>query len=184
MIGFPPSSLQSGSRPAPAAGASAPPLQLPAWGLEGGLPAVAAFLTVGPVFVQAPLVRLAPMAAALATVPLLLLALALTRHADPRRQQLGLLLVGFAGSWLGGSVFWGWFRQYPIWHLPIEGFALPLALGGLGTRWRPGAWFYLASLLGTAVTDGLIATTGLMPFWPPVVLAPPEAAATDRNSTV
>jgi hypothetical protein len=52
-----------------------------------------------------------------------------------------------------------------------------LAIGGLRTRWRLGAWFYLASLLGTALTDGLIALTGLMPFWPPIVQAPPAAAA-------
>jgi len=145
---------------------------------EWGLPALAAFLTLGPVFFQAPLVRLSPMGAALGTVPLLGLALLLAFHPNPTRQRVGTLLVGFAGSWLGGSLFWGWGREYPFWHLPIEAFALPLALGGLQTRWRVGAWFYLASLLGTAVTDGLIAATGLMPFWPQVVQASPlEAGA-------
>jgi hypothetical protein len=117
------------------------------------------------------------MAAAACTVPLLLIALALAFHRDSARHPLGVLLVGFAGSWLGGSLYWGWFREFPVWHLPIEGFALALGLGGLQTRWRLGAWFYLASLLGTAVTDGLIAVTGLMPLWPPVVQAAPEAAA-------
>jgi hypothetical protein len=117
------------------------------------------------------------MVSTLATIPLLLLALALARQADPTRQRFGILLVGFTGSWLGGSLFWGWGREYPVWHLPIEAFALPLAIGGLRTRWRLGAWFYLASLLGTAVTDGVIALTGLMPLWPPVVQAPPLAAA-------
>lgn len=138
---------------------------------------MAAFLTLGPVFLQAPLVRVAPMAATVCTLPLLLLALAWAAHSDPARQRLGVLLVGFAGSWLGGSLFWGWCREYPLWHLPIEGFALPLALGGLQTRWRLGALFYLASLLGTAITDGVIAATGLMPLWPPVVQAPPGDAA-------
>ncbi len=141
------------------------------------MPAVAVLLTLGPVFLQAPLVRYAPMASTVFTLPLLLIALALTRQADPARQHLGTLLVGFAGSWLGGSLFWGWGREFPIWHLPIEAFALPLAVGGLQTRWRLGAWFYLASLLGTAVTDGLIALTGLMPLWPSVVQAPPVSAA-------
>jgi hypothetical protein len=98
------------------------------------------------------------------------------RHSDPDRQRLGVLLVGFAGSWLGGSLFWGWCREHPALHLPIEAFALPLALGGLRTRWRIGASFYLASVLGTALTDALIALTGLMPLWPPVVQASPEAA--------
>jgi hypothetical protein len=145
---------------------------------------MAAVLTLGPVFLQAPLVRVAPMVATLATVPLLLLAFAWSSHRDPGRQRLGVLLVGFAGSWLGGSLFWGWCRDYPFWHLPIEAFALPLALGGLQTRWRIGAWFYLASLLGTAVTDGLIAVTGLMPLWPPVVQAanPTVAAALLQNA--
>jgi hypothetical protein len=118
------------------------------------------------------------MGAALGTVPLLMLALGLAFDAHPARQRVGTLLVGFAGSWLGGSLFWGWGREFPFWHLPIEAFALPLALGGLQTRWRVGAWFYLASLLGTAATDGLIAATGLMPLWPQVVQANPlEAGA-------
>jgi hypothetical protein len=172
VIGLPSSTLQARSLPAQPAGIF--PLDR-ATGLA--LPALAAFLTLGPVFLQAPLVRLAPMAAAACTVPLLLIALALAFHRDSARHPLGVLLVGFAGSWLGGSLYWGWFREFPVWHLPIEGFALALGLGGLQTRWRLGAWFYLASLLGTAVTDGLIAVTGLMPLWPPVVQAAPEAAA-------
>jgi hypothetical protein len=159
-----------------------PQVSLPAWRTlslpaKDVLPGIAALLTLGPVFLQAPLVRVAPMAAALCTAPLLLLALVAARHPDPARQRLGILLVGFTGSWLGGSLFWGWCREHPFLHLPIEAFALPLAVGGLRTRWRIGAMFYLASLLGTALTDGLIALTGLMPFWPPVVQASPEAAA-------
>lgn len=150
-----------------------PPLLLRS---RGTLPWIAALLTVGPVFLQAPLVRWAPMVSALVTVPLLLLAVAAARHPDPERQRLGVLLVGFAGSWLGGTLFWGWGREHPVLHLPIEAFALPVAIGGLRTPWRIGAAFYLSSLLGTALTDGMIALTGLMPLWPPVVLASPETA--------
>lgn len=173
MIGLPTSSLPALSLPVQTAEPT--PLAMP----KGiGWAALAAVLTIGPVFVQAPLVRWAPMVATLATLPLVGLALMLTRHRDPALQRLGLLLVGFAGSWLGGCLFWGWGRSHPVLHLPIEGFALPLAIGGLRTRWRLGACFYLASFLGTALTDGLIALTGLMPFWPPVVAAPPATAAT------
>ncbi len=172
MIGLPTSNLQARLLPAPSP--AEPSLTLPS---EWALPGMAALLTLGPVFLQAPLVRLAPMASAFCTVPLLLLALAWVRHADPARQRLGVLLVGFAGSWLGGTLFWGWCREHPFLHLPIEAFALPLAVGGLRTRWRIGAWFYLSSLLGTALTDALIALTGLMPLWPPIVQASPEAAA-------
>jgi hypothetical protein len=85
---------------------------------------------------------------------------------EQRRRQdwstAGSLLVGFTGSWLGGCLFWGWFRLHPLWHLPIEAFALPLALAGLEGRWRLAASFYLASLLGTACTDGVMAITGVM----------------------
>ena len=137
---------------------------------------MAVLLTTIPVFIQAPWVRVAPMQAALFTVPVLALALLLERlgrerDSEPLR-QLGVLLVGFCGSWLGGSLFWGWGRMHPIWHLPVEAFALPLALGGLNGPWRLAGSFYLASLLGTAATDGVMALTGLMRLWPAVLGAP------------
>ena len=56
-------------------------------------------------------------------------------------------------------------------HLPVEAFALPVALGGLQGRWRLAATFYLSSLLGTACTDLAMAATGVMQFWPAVVTA-------------
>ena len=93
-----------------------------------------ALLVALPVFLQAPWVRLAPFSAALFTAPLLLLGIALAQHPNPRLSTAGTLLVGFSGSWLGGCLFWGWFRLHPLWHLPIEAFALPLALGGLNGR--------------------------------------------------
>jgi hypothetical protein len=83
-----------------------------------------------------------------------------------------VLLVGFCGSWLGGSLFWGWLRLHPACHLPVEAFALPLALAGLGGRWRLAGTFYLASLLGTAATDAVMAATGVMKLWPQVLEAP------------
>ena len=133
---------------------------------------IAVLLVAVPVFLQAPLVRQVPLAAALLTVPLVAAALLLERHGQGPWQQLGPLLVGFSGSWLAGCLFWGWFREHPLLHLPIEAFALPLALAGLRGRWRLAGAFYLASLVGTAATDVAIALTGLMPLWPQVLLAP------------
>ena len=136
-----------------------------------------ALLVALPVFLQAPWVRLAPFSAALFTAPLLLLGVALGQTQRSHWGSAGALLVGFSGSWLGGCLFWGWFRLHPLWHLPIEAFALPLALGGLNGRWRLAASFYLASLLGTACTDGVMAITGVMRRWTEVLQAPLEQAA-------
>ncbi len=135
-----------------------------------------------PVFLQAPWVRLAPFSATVFTVPLLALALLLSRHRDPRLARAGQLLVGFCGSWLGGCLFWGWCRLHPLWHLPIEAFALPLALTGLRGRWKLACAFYLGSLLGTAATDAAMAATGVMTSWPQVLSAsPPEASLLLQN---
>jgi hypothetical protein len=136
-----------------------------------GLSLISGLLVTLPVFLQAPWVRLAPFSAAMFTVPLLGLALALSQHSNPRTRRAGELLVGFCGSWLAGSLFWGWCRLHPVWHLPIEAFALPLALTGLQSRWKVACGFYLGSLLGTAATDAAIAGTGLMPCWPQILSA-------------
>ncbi len=133
-------------------------------------------LVAMPVFLQAPWVRLSPFTAALFTAVLVAVGVGLEQQRSPRLRDAGSLLVGFAGSWLGGCLFWGWCRLHPIGHLPIEAFALPLALAGLGGRWRLGCALYLGSLVGTAATDAAIAATGLMPLWPQVLLADPLAA--------
>ena len=78
-----------------------------AWSGDLPLPLIAALLVAVPVFVQAPWVRVAPMAAALFTLPLAALGVVLEQRASGRLRSLGVLLVGFAGSWLGGSLFWG-----------------------------------------------------------------------------
>ncbi|MCP9809828.1 DUF3120 domain-containing protein [Cyanobium sp. HWJ4-Hawea] len=143
------------------------------WALE----AASGVLVTLPVFLQAPWVRIAPFSATLFTVPLVAIGLALAHHPNPRMRDWGYLLVGFCGSWLGGCLFWGWCRLHPIWHLPLEAFVLPLALAGLGGRWRLACGFYLGSLIGTAATDGAIALTGVMPLWPQVLGASPSEAA-------
>jgi len=141
------------------------------------LTVAAAALVLLPVFLQAPWVRQAPMAATLFTAVLLSLGLHLERQPQPRLSRLGALLVGFSGCWLGGSLFWGWGRLHPLWHLPVEGFALPLAAAGLGGRWRLAGSFYLASLLGTAATDAAMAFSGVIELWPQVLRAPLAQAA-------
>jgi hypothetical protein len=129
-----------------------------------------------PVFVEAPWVRHAPFSAVLFTAVLLAVGLALACSRRPGLGGTGEVLVGFSGSWLAGALFWGWARQHPICHLPLEALALPLALAGLNSRWRLAGGFYLGSLLGTAATDAAIAATGLMPLWPLAVNAEPGAA--------
>ena len=125
-----------------------------------------------PVFLQAPWVRLHPFTATLFTIVLLTVGLNLQLNSRGMRAEIGSLLVGFSGSWLAGCLFWGWLRAHPLLHLPIEAFALPLAVTGLNSRWRLACGFYLSSLLGTACTDLMMLATGVMPFWPQVVSAP------------
>ena len=154
-----------------------PPASLaPALPQQLRLPLMAALLVTLPVFVQAPWVRNAPVAAILFTIPLLAGAIVLALRGRGDWKDLGVLMVGFSGSWLAGSVFWGWCRLHPLWHLPIEAFALPLALAGLRGTWRLAGAFYLASLLGTATTDGVMALSGVIRLWPLVLTAPTEQA--------
>ena len=128
-------------------------------------------MVVLPVFLQAPWVRLNPFSATLFTGVLIATGLVLHQSRSQSASDLGSLLVGFSGSWLAGCIFWGWLRAHPVLHLPVESFAVPIALGGLQGRWRLAATFYLSSLVGTACTDLAMAATGVMQFWPAVVTA-------------
>ena len=93
-------------------------------------------MVVLPVFLQAPWVRLHPFSAVLFTVVLLAIGIPLRQGREGRDADIGSLLVGFSGSWLAGCLFWGWLRSHPVLHLPIEAFALPLAITGLNSRWH------------------------------------------------
>lgn len=128
-------------------------------------------LVVLPVFLQAPWVHFFPFSALFFTFVLLFSGVALVFFAGKQWEQIGSLLVGVSGSWLGGCLFWGWLRAHPALHLPVEAIALPLACVGLGTRWRLGASFYLSCLIGAAFTDLMMVLTGVMKFWPDVVKA-------------
>lgn len=134
-----------------------------------------AFLVSIPVFVQAPLVRLYPTISLISTIAWIALSLILIFRKNT--QLWGDLLLGFAGCWLAGSIYWGWFRWEPILHLPIESIGLPFAIWCLGKSWgKVGAYFYLGSLFGTAITDVYFYLTGLMPYWRQVMHAEPELA--------
>lgn len=124
----------------------------------------ASFLVSVPVFIQAPLVRLWPELSLGMTVLWLGLSLGLLRQASTR--FWGDLLLGFSWTWLAGSLYWGWLRWEPLWHLPVESLALPVVLYLLYRRQLPiGSWFYLGSLCGTAITDLYFYAVDLIPQW-------------------
>ena len=143
----------------------------------------ASALVVLPVFIQAPWVRVHPLSACFFTAGILGLGLYLAQRGSDEWSEGGELLVGMSASWLAGCVFWGWLRAQPVWHLPVESFALPLALLALNSRWRVSSSFYLASLLGTACTDLMMKITGVMDQWPAVVEAPLNEAPILLNTT-
>lgn len=144
---------------------------------------VAAFLVSVPVFFQAPLVRSLPWLSLLLTGVLALFMRSLWQQPDTR--GLGDLMAGFTLTWLAGSIYWGWFRWQPLLHLPIEALALPLALWGIWRVKNPIAhWFYLGSLLGTALTDLYFYLVGLIPHWRQLMVAPPAQAPDILNAAL
>nr|WP_237747922.1 DUF3120 domain-containing protein [Spirulina subsalsa] len=133
----------------------------------------AAFLVSVPVFFQAPLVRVLPWLSLGLTGIWWVLAWGLGRGQKTR--IWGDLILGFSWSWLAGSIYWGWFRENPFIHLPIEAIALPWALWCLRQGWgKIGNWFYLGSLIGTAITDVYFYLTGLIPYWRQVMQVSPD----------
>ena len=134
------------------------------------------FFVILPIFVQAPWVRFQPISALCATFFILFVAFFLSRKEADKWFIVGSLLLGVSGSWLGGCLFWGWLSAYPILHIPVEAVALPLALVGLGTKWKIGSSFYISSLFGTAITDITIFLTGIMDQWKEVITADSDNA--------
>ena len=128
------------------------------------------------IFVQAPWVRLEPISALCFTFIILLGVYVLYKKQSNKWFIVSSLLLGVAGSWLGGCLFWGWLSSFPILHIPVEAVVLPLALIGLGTNWKIGSSFYLSSLFGTAVTDVTIFMIGIMDQWKEVITADSETA--------
>ena len=123
-----------------------------------------AFLVSIPVFFQAPLVRVLPWLSLLLTA----FWFWLSRHWQKQKHTYiwGDLLWGFTWSWLCGSIYWGWLRYNPAIHIPVEAIGLPFALWGIKRGWGLiGNYFYLGSLIGTAITDLYFYITGLIPYW-------------------
>ncbi|MDC0833182.1 hypothetical protein AY599_10745 [Leptolyngbya valderiana BDU 20041] len=132
----------------------------PAWQVF----AAAVFLVSVPVFAEAPLVRNFPWI----SVVLTLFWVGSSGVLLSRRKTWlwGDLLLGFAGSWLAGAIYWGWLRWEPLLHLPVEFIALPLPLWCISRRrLLVGSWFAIGSLFGTVVTDVYFYLVDLMPHW-------------------
>lgn len=128
-----------------------------------------------PVFFEAPLVRAAPWLSVLLTGVWLWGSVKLCQRSQTA--FVGDLLLGLSWSWLAGAIYWGWFRWEPLWHIPIESIGLPFAIWGLARGWgKVGHWFYLGSLLGTAITDVYFYRLELMPYWRRLMVAEPTAA--------
>ena len=134
------------------------------------------FFVILPIFVQAPWVRFNPLTALCFTFIILFIGILLSKKEEEKSFIVGSLLLGVSGSWLGGCLFWGWLSPYPILHIPVEAVALPLAMVGIGTKWKIGSSFYLSSLFGTAITDVTIFMTGIMDQWREVITADSDSA--------
>ncbi|MEM0980631.1 MAG: DUF3120 domain-containing protein [Cyanobacteria bacterium P01_H01_bin.58] len=135
----------------------------------------AVFLVVVPVFFEAPLVRTLPWLTLVLSGAWLMAGISLVSRHNSR--LWGDLLVGFTWTWLAGSIYWGWFRWEPFNHLPIEALGLPIVLVLLMRGWgRVGCYFYLGSLLGTALTDLYIYWADLLPLWRQVMNVNPAWA--------
>ena len=124
----------------------------------------ALFLVSVPVFFEAPLVRYAPWLSLICTVGWL--AIAKHLQAESKTKTWGSLIWGFSLTWLCGSLYWGWLRWEPVYHVPVESLALPWAIWAIRQdSHRIGGWFYIGSLFGTTVTDLYFYVAHLFPHW-------------------
>ncbi|MEL7068319.1 MAG: DUF3120 domain-containing protein [Cyanobacteria bacterium J06581_3] len=153
------------------------------WSTQMQALGAAAFLVAVPVFIQAPLVRLFPAFSLLLTAAWLFLGWRFLRK--PSMQLWGDLLIGFSWTWLAGAIYWGWFRWDPYVHLPIEAVGLPMVL--ILMRYgkaKIGNYFYVGSLLGTAITDLYFYCVGLIPYWKQLMMRPPSEAGSILHSAL
>ncbi len=149
-----------------------PNQQEKAWWVFG----VASFLVSVPVFFQAPIVRLFPWISLFLTLFWILLGWYLYKR--PQTRWWGDIILGFSWSWLAGSIYWGWLRWEPLIHIPVEAIGVPFAFWFLWRGWgKIGNYFYLGSLLGTAVTDLYFYLTSLIPYWRKLMEVDPALAS-------
>ncbi|WP_232214630.1 DUF3120 domain-containing protein [Rubidibacter lacunae] len=135
----------------------------------------AVFLVSVPVFAEAPLVRQVPWLCLLLTLGWLWMATRL--RSRPQTALWGDILLGFVWTWVTGAIYWGWLRWEPLAHIPVEALGLPLAVWCILRGWGLlGNWFYLGSLLGTALTDAYLYLTDLTPYWREVMRVDPQTA--------
>jgi hypothetical protein len=145
--------------------------------------AAAVFLVSVPVFIEAPLVRSLPLLSLGMTIGLVWLSFNLMSR--PSRHLWGDILLGFSWSWLAGSIYWGWLRWEPLLHLPVEAIALPFALVCLKRNWaKVGTFFYLGSLLGTAITDVYFYLVDLIPHWRQIMQVEPALVSPILHSAL
>lgn len=149
----------------------------------------ASFLVSVPVFFQAPIVRLFPWLSLGLTFVWIVIGWLLYQR--PQTRWWGDILLGFSWSWLAGSIYWGWLRWEPLIHIPVEAIGLPFALWCIWRGWGlVGNYFYLGSLLGTAITDLYFYLTGLIPHWrnlmtvEPALVSPIFHSALDQMQTL
>ena len=153
--------------------------ELKSWQVFGA----ASFLVSVPVFFQAPMVRLFPWISLALTLFWVILGIWLYKRIQTR--WWGDLLLGFSWSWLAGSIYWGWLRWEPLIHLPVEAIGVPFAVWCLCRGWgKIGNYFYLGSLLGTAITDLYFYLTGLIPYWRQVMEVDPYFPAAVLKSAL
>lgn len=136
----------------------------------------ASFLVSVPVFFQAPIVRLFPEVSLFLTLFWLILGWWLYKR--PQTNWWGDIILGFSWSWLAGSIYWGWLRWQPLIHIPVEAIGVPFAVWCLWRGWgKIGNYFYLGSLLGTAITDLYFYLTNLIPYWRKLMEVEPTLAS-------
>ena len=136
----------------------------------------ASFLVSVPVFFQAPIVRLFPEVSLFLTLFWLILGWWLYKR--PQTNWWGDIILGFSWSWLAGSIYWGWLRWQPLIHIPVEAIGVPFAVWCLWRGWgKIGNYFYLGSLLGTAITDLYFYLTNLIPYWRKLMEVDPALAS-------
>jgi hypothetical protein len=155
------------------------PTPIQAWVARSTLQLKVFFAAMGlvilPVFVQAPMVRYFPWISLGLTIAWVSLGVYLMKR--PEWHLWGDLIVGFGWIWLTGSIYWGWLRWEPVVHLPVEALGLPIAIACLRCgRGRVGSYFFLGSLLGTAVTDLYINWMNLFPNWRQLMYVDPDFA--------